>query len=233
MRIAIISDIHSNLEALTKALEIIDQKSVNEIICLGDIVGYGANPNECVELVRQRCKIVIKGNHEDAIDNIELVEHFSNNARKAIAWTRNQLTKENINYLQALPLSDKKENLMFVHATPCNPESWYYIIDKNTAIRAFQCFSEYICFIGHTHTPEVFSTHGRMHEISKDQRCLINIGSIGQPRDRNPNLSFGLFDTDLWKYENIRATYDIESAVLKILRTDLPPDLGHRLLIGM
>jgi predicted phosphodiesterase len=233
MRIAIISDIHSNLEALTKALEIIDKISVNEIICLGDIIGYGANPNECVELVHQHCKIVIKGNHEDAINNLELVEHFTDNARKAIAWTRNQLTKENVNYLQGLPLSIKKENLMFVHATPCDPKSWDYILDKNTAVRSFQCFSESLCFIGHTHTPEIFSAYGRTAAISKEERYLINIGSIGQPRDRNPNLSFGLLDTELWKYENIRAPYDVETAVLKILRADLPPRLGHRLLTGL
>jgi predicted phosphodiesterase len=233
MCVAIISDIHSNLEALIKALEIIDQKSVDEIICLGDIVGYGADPNECIEIVRKRCNLVIKGNHEDAIDNIDLVEHFTDNARAAILWTRKQLTGENLDYIRALPLTGKKNNLLFVHASPCTPERWNYILDKRTAASTFHCFSESICFIGHTHSPEIFSSQRRVREISKEDRYLINVGSIGQPRDHNPHLSFGLFDTDLWKYENIRAPYDVETAVQKILKTDLPPRLGHRLLVGL
>jgi predicted phosphodiesterase len=233
MCVAIISDIHSNLEALIKALEIIDQKSVDEIICLGDIVGYGADPNECIEIVRKRCSLVVKGNHEDAIDNIDLVEYFTDNARAAILWTSKQLTGENLDYIRALPLTGKKNNLLFVHASPCTPERWNYILDKRTAARTFHCFSESICFIGHTHSPEIFSSQRRVREISKEDRYLINVGSIGQPRDHNPHLSFGLLDTDLWKYENIRAPYDVETAVQKILKTDLPPRLGHRLLAGL
>ena len=234
MRIAIISDIHSNLEALTKALEIIDQQSIDKIICLGDIVGYGANPNECIELVRQRCDIVIKGNHEEAVESISLTEYFTDAARSAIHWTRKQLMEKNFDYLLTLPFSEKTNELLFVHASPCDPAEWHYILDYSDAADAFCCFSEMICFIGHTHIPVVFSADSKSNRIiKKEERSIINVGSIGQPRDRNTSLSFGIFDTGKWTYENIRSPYDMETAARKILNTTLPPKLGQRLLIGV
>jgi predicted phosphodiesterase len=233
MRHAIISDIHSNLEALTKSLEIIDQKSVDEIICLGDIVGYGANPNECVELVRQRCSIVIKGNHDEAVLNPSITQRFTEDARAAILWTLKHISEENISYLRTLPCSTKRETLFFVHASPCNPDRWNYILEETTAALAFRCFAEPLCFIGHTHTPAIFSTSGRENNLSSQERFIVNVGSIGQPRDRISDLSFGLFDSSQWSYENIRSSYDVEIAVQKILQSDLPARLGHRLLMGV
>jgi predicted phosphodiesterase len=233
MKYAIISDIHSNLEALTKALEIIDQRSVDEIICLGDIVGYGANPNECIALTRQRCSAVIKGNHDEALLNESITTHFTIDARLAIVWTRKQISKENISYLRTLSLSIKKDDLLFVHASPCNPEQWKYIFEDKAASSIFQCFSESLCFIGHTHAPVIFSTAGQVRRITKGDRYLVNVGSVGQPRDRITDLSFGIFDTDTWLYENIRSHYDVETAVHKILNSELPPRLGHRLLMGV
>ncbi|RPI06852.1 MAG: metallophosphoesterase [Ignavibacteriae bacterium] len=233
MRLAIISDIHSNLEALTKAMEVIDQHNVDEIICLGDIVGYGANPNECVDLVRQRCTVVIKGNHDEAVRNTALTEHFTHDARAAINWTREQLTERNSEYLLELPHTHTMEDLLFVHSSPCDPAEWNYILERAGAAAAFPCFSELICFIGHTHIPAIFSTGAGQGQVTKEDRFIINVGSIGQPRDRNTNLSFGLFDTRRWSYENIRCPYDMETASWKILKTTLPPRLGQRLLMGM
>ncbi len=232
MKYAIISDIHSNLEALTKALEIIDQRSVDEIICLGDIVGYAANPNECLALVRQRCSTVIKGNHDEALLNDSITMHFTEDARSAIEWTRKRINEEYISYLRTLSLSIKKDDLLFVHASPCHPEQWKYILENKAAASALQCFSEPLCFIGHTHTPAIFSTAGRVRNVMKGERYLINVGSVGQPRDRITDLSFGIFDTDTWTYENIRSPYDVELTVKKILATDLPSALGYRLLTG-
>jgi predicted phosphodiesterase len=233
MKYAIISDIHSNLEALTKALEIIDQRSVDEIICLGDIVGYGANPNECVEVVRRRCSIVIKGNHDEALLNASIIKRFTEDARSAIEWTRTQITEEKISYLRTLTFSRKKSDLFFVHASPCNPEEWKYILDNETAATTFQCFSEPLCFIGHTHAPAIFSLVGHAKSIAKGNRYLVNVGSIGQPRDQISDLSFGIFDSVSWTYENIRSSYDVETAMRKILISDLPARLAHRLLIGV
>jgi len=233
MKYAIISDIHSNLEALTKALEIIDQRSVDEIICLGDIVGYGANPNECLALIRQQCKTVIKGNHDEALLSESITAHFTEDARSAIEWTRKRISEENISYLRTLSLSIKKDDLLFVHASPCHPEQWKYIFEDNAAASALHCFSESLCFIGHTHTPAMFSAAGRVRNMMKGERYLVNVGSVGQPRDRITDLSFGIFDTDTWSYENIRSPYDVETAVLKILNSELPPRLGQRLLVGV
>jgi predicted phosphodiesterase len=233
MRIALISDIHSNLEALTKAFEIIGQHSADTIVCLGDIIGYGANPNECVELVRQHCDIVIKGNHEDAVLDINIAEHFTDNARSAIAWTLKEITEENLVYIRSLSLVHRSSDALFVHASPCEPAEWNYIFEEDAAAHTFSCFSESLCFIGHTHMPAIFSINGNASVITRDERYLVNVGSVGQPRDRNTQLSFGLLDTDTWKYENIRAPYDVETTVRKILNTDLPARLGQRLLMGV
>lgn len=234
MRIAIISDIHSNLEALTKALEIIDEQSIDEIVCLGDIVGYGANPNECIDIARRRCNTVIKGNHDAAVVDISITENFNDYARSAIIWTRAHLTKENLDYLDHLPLSKEHTDFFLVHSSPCNPSEWEYILREFDALRAFRCFTQKLCFIGHSHIAEIFSLTGRrVSEITKDGRFIVNVGSIGQPRDRNPELCYGIFDSDTWTYENIRNSYDVELTVKKILATELPPALGHRLLVGM
>lgn len=233
MRLAIISDIHSNLEALTKAMEVIDRHSVDEIICLGDIVGYGANPNECIELVRKRCSAVIKGNHEYAVENISETEFFTEDAGAAIIWTQTQLTEKNYEYLLTLPLAHRAGDFYFVHASPCNPAEWPYIFGHADASSTFRCFSETICFIGHTHTPAIFSSIGRSRRVTIGERYLINVGSVGQPRDRNSDLSFGIFDTGAWSYDNIRSPYDVETAARKILNTSLPPKLGQRLFLGI
>lgn len=233
MRIAIISDIHSNLEALTKAFNIIDRRSIDEIVCLGDIVGYGANPNECVDLVRQRCNIVIKGNHDEAVIDLTVADDFTDNARSAILWTREQITEENLGYLRSLSIAQQKKDMILVHSSPCEPQEWNYIFDEDTAARAFRSFSEPLCFIGHTHMPMIFSPNGFVSAIANDERYLINVGSVGQPRDRNTDLSFGIFDSDTWTYENIRSPYEMEIAARKILKTTLPPRLGQRLLMGV
>ncbi|MFH0990889.1 MAG: metallophosphoesterase family protein [bacterium] len=232
MHLAILSDIHSNLEALTTAFEIIDTRSVDEVICLGDVVGYGANPNECLNLVRSRCSTILLGNHDLAAIDLSVTEQFTMNARIAAVWTNRQLTAEHKQFLETLPLTHSREDILFVHASPCNPEEWDYIFSDVDARRAFRHFSEEICFIGHSHTPEVFSESRQSNVVSRGDRYLVNVGSVGQPRDRNPLLSFGLFDTTSWVYEQIRADFDRAAAAEKILNAELPPLLAHRLFSG-
>ncbi len=233
MRLAILSDIHANLEALTKALRLIETQSVDEILCLGDVVGYGANPNECLELVRKHCPIILKGNHDAAAVDLSGAEGFTYPARLAAYWTHDVLTPENIAFLKNLPLTAKKDDLLFVHASPNQPEEWNYILSDADARDAFYFFTEKICFIGHTHVPVVYSERGRARIIKKEFRYLINVGSIGQPRDGNPELSYGIFDTDQWMYENVREDYDQEAAAKKIIKAGLPRVLGDRLLLGI
>jgi len=234
LRIAIISDIHSNLEALTKAFEIIETKNVDEIVCLGDIVGYGANPNECVELIRKRVKYVIMGNHDYAVavDPNELI-YFSSHARESDLWTREVLTRENLEFLKSLPFTISFKNLLFVHSAPAQPREWEYIFTESQAKIQFQYFNEKICFIGHSHFPGVFPENGFYNgKLEKSTRYIINVGSIGQPRDGDWRLCFGIFDTERWTYEQIRSEYDVERTADKIIQNGLPEFLARRLFVG-
>ena len=232
MRLAIISDIHSNLEALETALALIASKSIDEIICLGDIVGYGANPNECLELVLKNTSSIILGNHDEAAVNLAVAEYFNPFARTAAVWTNKQLTPHNKKILSELPYRLEREGLLFVHASPYQPEWWYYIISPSNAEKNFQHFEQPICFIGHSHVPGIFCEDDETEEVVRGKRFIVNVGSIGQPRDHNPQLSFGIFDTETWQYENIRADYDIEKASDKIYDAGLPEVLGDRLFEG-
>ena len=234
MRIAIISDIQSNLEALTKAFEIIDTKNVDEIVCLGDIVGYGANPNECVELIKKRVKYVVIGNHDYAVavDPNELL-YFSAHARESDLWTRDVLTKENLDFLKSLPFTISFKDLLFVHSSPAQPREWEYIFTEVQAKVQFPYFKEKICFIGHSHLPGVFPETGSYNgKLDRNTRYIINVGSVGQPRDGDWRLCFGIFDTNTWTYEEIRAEYDVEKASNKIIQNGLPKVLAKRILVG-
>ncbi len=232
MRLAILSDIHSNLEALTSALRLIDNEAVDHVVCLGDIVGYGADPDACVRLVRERCDVVVQGNHDAAVVTTSVADSFTVNARTAVFWTRNHISEENLSYLHSLPLHRTLSDILFVHASPCDPEQWPYIVDEQDARAVFGCFTEKICFVGHSHFPGVYDPQGRIASPRRNGRTLVNVGSVGQPRDRDPRLSFGLFDTEEWTYHNVRAVYDVDTAARKILEADLPRALANRLFVG-
>lgn len=233
MRLAILSDIHSNLEALTKALEVVDSMGVDEVVCLGDVVGYGANPNECLEIIRGRCKTILLGNHDLAAVDLSQAEFFTHMARAAAEWTYRTLTADNKKFLRSLPYTANRPNMLLVHASPFEPEEWHYIISIFDALEAFKAFEERICFIGHSHVPGIFSATGKAATVKKDDRFIVNVGSIGQPRDGNPQLSFGVFETETWTYENIRADYDISGASARILEAGLPRGLADRLFVGV
>ncbi|MDD5464646.1 MAG: metallophosphoesterase family protein [Candidatus Moranbacteria bacterium] len=233
MKYGIISDIHSNLEALEKTLELINKAHVDEIICLGDIVGYGANPNECVEIIKRQCSVVLLGNHDAAVADTSTMKRFNPMAQKAIMWTLECISVDNKKFLSELPYTYSANNLLFVHASPSHPEQWKYIISEETAIDELQQFSEKICFVGHSHAPGIYGHLGKMLTINIKDRFIINVGSVGQPRDGNPMLSFGLFDTDKWEYQHIRSEYDFEKASEKIAIAGLPAELGLRLIHGI
>jgi len=233
MRFAIISDIHSNLEALSTALEAIKTEAVDQILFLGDVVGYGANPNECVDLVRKRCPIVLLGNHDLAAVDLSTADFFTANAKTAARWTAQELTPENKDFLKRLPYTAVIEGVQLVHSSPYEPEEWHYIISESDARRMFPYFNETICFVGHSHVPGVFAESSSTEEVRRGERFVVNVGSIGQPRDGNPNLSFGVFDSSQWEYRNIRLEYDAERAARKIREAGLPRALADRLLHGV
>jgi predicted phosphodiesterase len=233
MRIAIISDIHSNLEALNSAFETIDTQRVDDIVCLGDVVGYGANPNECLSLVRSRCSMILQGNHDAAAVDLAVANTFTLNAQLSAIWTFGALFTENKDFLRSLPQMKPRGEILFSHASPFEPEEWHYVISEFDTREAFQSFTERVCFIGHSHIPVIFSERGKVPAISPSGRFIVNVGSIGQPRDANPNLSFGIFDTDSWSYQNMRVGYDVDAAAEKIRKAGLPRALAERLYQGM
>jgi diadenosine tetraphosphatase ApaH/serine/threonine PP2A family protein phosphatase len=233
MRLAVISDIHSNLPALTRTFEVIDGLSIDRVYCLGDIVGYGASPNECITLVRDRCAAVVKGNHDcGAIGEVPL-EHFNTYGRSAIRWTKKHLTKKNSEYLQSLPLLHVEGDVTLAHASPLHPAEWRYIFAWPDAQRSFAAFGTRICFIGHTHIPVIVGEDGSVNVFRDGKRYLINVGSIGQARDGNPRASFGLLDTAAKSFEAMRIDYDIAATAQAILAANLPDYLAQRLFLGI
>ncbi len=233
MRVAVISDIHANLPALEKVFSIIDEIGVDRVVCLGDIVGYGPFPNECVALVRERCAAVVRGNHDSgAIDELPL-DHFNTYGEIAMRWTRKMLSTENAAWLRSLQLMQAMDAITIVHAAPLHPASWRYIFAWPDAQRCFAAFGTPYCFIGHTHVPVVVGENGSVNQFKAGERFLINVGSVGQARDGVPRASFGLLDTDRGTYDLVRAEYDIEAAARAILQARLPDYLAQRLFLGI
>jgi len=230
MKYAVISDIHSNLEALETVLKEISKKNIDEIICLGDIVGYGANPDEVVELVRQEVKYVVRGNHDDALFSDETFSLINSFAKSAITYNADLLSDGNKKWLQDLPMTHRIDRILMVHACPSEPQAWKYIFTRSDAEIELSSFEERICLIGHTHVPVIFrdstsSGHGKMKE-------LINVGSVGQPRDGDNRASFGIIDTQNFAYANFRVEYDYRTAADKIIAAGLPNFLAERLHKG-
>ncbi|MEW6511266.1 MAG: metallophosphoesterase family protein [Bacteroidota bacterium] len=233
MRIAIISDIHSNLQALKAAFSRIDAEGIKEVYCLGDIVGYGGNPNECVASVRERCSYVVLGNHDLAAIDTTQAEYFTAPGRTAAIWTNGTLATEHRDFLANLPMKCVEDSCTLVHASPDSPGGWQYVLSLQIARRQFDHFTTDLCLIGHTHVPAVCGEDLKTFVFKRGMRFIVNVGSVGQPRDGNPQLSFGILDTEAWTYENIRADYDIEGAAAAILKAGLPPVLAARLSQGL
>ena len=240
MKTAIISDVHANLEALQAVLKAIDERSVGRIFCLGDAVGYGASPNECLNLIRDRCKLVLLGNHDSASSGGPEIARFNPNAKAAALWTGKTLTAENREYLRRLPLSQRSDPWFFVHASPAAPRDWEYIFDRFDAEPQFQFFTEHCCFIGHTHQPAIFerssagaaSLPPTQYRFDPIHRYIVNVGSVGQPRDRDPRACFLLLTEPARSIEFVRVPYDIEAAQEKIRAAHLPAVLAARLAKG-
>lgn len=234
MRIAILSDIHSNLEALQRALDGIESAGIDAIYCLGDVVGYNADPVACVELVRERCAGVVCGNHDAAVAQEESIEALPKDGQDAARHNRECLSDEQLTYLTELPNTITVENCTFVHATPDTPRAWKRLTTYPAAQSQFDHFDTEICFIGHTHVPAVMANKLGVFQVRRGHRYLVNVGSVGQPRDQNSKLSFGLFDTETFEYHNVRMTYDIDAAAQKIRDADaLPNRLANRLYEGL
>ncbi|ACV23901.1 metallophosphoesterase family protein [Methanocaldococcus fervens] len=236
---AIISDIHSNLEALEAVLNDIKNRGIKNIVCLGDIVGYGANPNECVELIKgAKCKCVA-GNHDYGVLGKESLDFFNKYGAIAILWTKKFIKPENLKFLDSLPLvieeKIKNKKIIFSHANPKYPELWEYLY-PDYVDEVFDCGD--LIFVGHSHIPFVNSEEGNLliHKgsvyLEEDKKYLINPGSIGQPRDGINKASYCIFDEKNFKIEIVRVEYNIKGAYEKIVKSGLPEWLGERLFLG-
>ena len=246
MRLMIFSDIHGNLEALESMLSDAAERNIHRCICLGDIVGYGPYPNECIELVRslKNCRC-LAGNHDVAALWETSPYGMSSEAKKAILWTMDQLSQENKKFLGVLPDSLDLADMTFVHANPYNPRGWRYVMDRKYALRSFAATRCRYLFIGHSHSPLIItrkhllavdlqSIKGSMqYRINDTRRRIINCGSVGQPRDKDSRSCYLIYDSRKQQLEFYRVYYNIEKTAQAILSTGLPPQLGKRLLKGI
>jgi diadenosine tetraphosphatase ApaH/serine/threonine PP2A family protein phosphatase len=239
-RFAVFSDIHGNQHALTAVLNQIDQLKIRNLVCLGDVVGYGAYPNECCEMLRFRRVPTIAGNHDHAALDKTDIKFFNDIAKAAVQWTRDRLSPDNIEWLSDLPYTLSIGESLFVHATPHHPERWGYVMTFGDARQCFAEFKERFCFVGHSHQPaivvqnreELICHEGNHLEIQPDRRYLVNVGSVGQPRDHNPDACFVTLDLDADALEFHRIPYDIEAAQAAIRANSLPLELAERLAFG-
>ncbi len=237
MIIALISDIHGNLPALEAALEYIHTIKPDKIYCLGDIVGYGPWPNECVQLVDDTCDQSLMGNHDYAAIGLLDTIGFNPVASEAMDWTRYKLGTDSLTFLKKLPFTIDDDAFMLAHASPKNPSYWNYVLSLMEAREQIRSFEQQVCFIGHSHIPIIFSSETMYSEnnlvLEPDGKYIVNVGSVGQPRDHNPNGSLVLFDTDSGSVENIRFAYDIKKTQDEIRRVGLPDFLAVRLTKGI
>ncbi|TPK59568.1 metallophosphoesterase family protein [Mesorhizobium sp. B2-4-19] len=245
MRIAILSDIHANREAFDAVLEAVRRHDPDEVVLLGDLVGYGPDPvyviEKAVDLVACGA-LCIMGNHDEAV--ARNLSNMTENARFSAQWTRERLTSTHLDFLARLPLSLQSENRLYVHASAERPEKWSYIRDVDAAERCLSSMDAQFIFCGHTHVPAIYyALSGRrpMHfqpldnvaaPLSALRRHLIIAGAVGQPRDGNPAACFVLVDTQRHEATMVRVPYDHEETARKIKAAGLPGWLGMRLKIG-
>lgn len=240
MRFALLSDIHGNLEALEAVLrDIANQGSIDAYFCLGDIVGYGADPESCLERITSLSCIAVAGNHDHAAIGCLDPSYFNDYARHAALWTRAQLSAGATQYLRSLSLVVHTNSFSVVHGSLHSPELFNYIQNVKDAERNFSRMDNSLLFVGHSHQPQSFYRSNPMlysygYEISIYPQCktIVNIGSVGQPRDDDPRASYAIYDEESAKVTICRVNYDIDKAADKILSAGLPDALALRLSLG-
>ena len=232
MRIAILSDIHANVQALQAALRIAEQAGVEAIYCLGDIVGYNADPGPCVDLVRAHCSHVVQGNHDRVVATGEEVGRLPSDAQQAARHHRAVLSDDQLAFLRELPLVETVGSCTLVHASPDVPSAWKHLSAYRDIRGQFDHFDTPFCFTGHTHIPAVIADALGVFEVRAGHRYLINVGSVGQPRDHTTKGSVVLFDTEARIHRCVRFAYDVEGAASRIQEENLPSRLARRLREG-
>jgi len=239
LRYAVLGDIHANLPALEAVMAEIRELGVERVLCVGDIVGYGANPVECVEMVRELDATVVAGNHDWAVLNKIDVEYFNADARDSVQWTLGQLSTGHLSYLGAMELVETVDGITLAHSSPFAPEYFDYIQTLYDVRLAFQHTAARLTFVGHSHWPLIFPEAEPLHcflpaeyELPDGVRAVVNVGSVGQPRDSDPRASYAVYDSEERKIWMRRTEYDIFAAAEQILAAGLPPTNAVRLELG-
>ena len=243
MRYGIFSDTHANIEALTAVFEAYKSAEIDRFVCLGDTVGYGASPNECCDLIRDKAAFTILGNHDAAVAGRMDYSYYYDAARSALDKHAGELTEANMGWLRELPYEVRENEIGFCHGSPINLEEFEYIFSVDQAARCLDIWDDLstATFIGHSHLckafalteDEVFEVVATKFEVRPDHRYIISVGSVGQPRDYDPRASYTIFDTDAKTFEFRRVPYDIDSAAQKIFDSDLERNFANRLFLGV
>jgi predicted phosphodiesterase len=240
-RIAILSDVHGNLPAFRAVVEAARTSAVDAIWVLGDLVGYGAQPDECVAFARAECDLLLAGNHDLAVAGAIDMSDFSPTAATAAVWTRENASRETIDFLATLPPAHSGDRIGLYHGSPRDP-IWEYVLSGDQAEECIEAMDERVCAIGHSHVALRFARidgdllgdqtpAGTEHDLAGGE-WLVNPGSVGQPRDRDPRAAWMLIDLDRWTARWERAEYPIDEAARAIADADLPRHLADRLFIG-
>ena len=242
MKLAVVSDVHANLEAFRAILDLVRAEGADRVVCLGDLVGYGPEPNECVELASRSVDWCLLGNHDAMAVGQSMPLYINSHARSAMEWTRSVLSDESRAYLRAMPFYRREEGCFFVHSSPRAPADWSYVTSLEEAMEAFDYFSERVCFLAHTHRPMfalrepagVFRrAEGDSLVLAEGQRLIVNAGSVGQPRDNDPRAAAVLFDAEKPSFRVVRAEYDVAAVQEKMRRHGLSDFLAARLSRGV
>jgi diadenosine tetraphosphatase ApaH/serine/threonine PP2A family protein phosphatase len=243
MRIAIFSDVHANIEALAAVFDAYKSERIDKYVCIGDVVGYGASPNECCDLIRTKAAYTILGNHDAAVAGRMDYSYYYDAARAALDMHAKLLTPENMTWLRGLPYEVREGEVHFCHGSPVNLEEFEYIFSVEQAARCLEIWDQLgtVTFIGHSHLcksfaltrEDVFEVVATKFAIRPDHRYIISVGSVGQPRDYDNRASYTIYDTEERVFEFKRVAYDIDAAAAKIFATDLERNFGNRLFLGV
>ena len=238
-KVAIFGDIHANLEALIAVINDASNRDVTDYVCLGDVVGYNASPSECIHVVRELGCTTVRGNHDHYCSHDENLDDFQPLAASVIAWTRRQLSDDDVVWLKNLPLKKAVSGFTIVHSTLDMPDHWGYVFDSLSAEAHFSYQMTTLCFYGHTHVPMIYEKSAGIRrydpyniKIAAGTKYFINVGSVGQPRDGNPDSSYVIYKPTSREIEFVRVPYDIQTSMEKNIKAGLPERLAQRLAQG-
>lgn len=241
MRYGFFSDVHANLEALKACVLDFRSEKIDRLFFLGDAVGYGPNPDECVKLIDKISEISLMGNHDYAALGLMETEYFNQYAAQSVGWTKDSLSKKSIEIMTDFELTHQIDDILLVHSSPKDPENWHYILDMDDAEENFNYFQQKICLVGHTHRPYIVYKSGSDNAVlsrqteevlQDDYRYLVNIGSVGQPRDGDPRSCYLIYDTETSRIGLKRVQYNVRNTQNNMAKVGLPEYLIERLTTG-